>query len=415
MFSLLCNYFKGVLTIEARGFACERFINLAVHKGIKLWDVKRGSGYVLFKTEVKHFRTLLKFAKKTGVKVKLKKRQGCPFFVYKYRKRYLFSIGIAAFFIFLFVMSSFVWLIEIEGNNKLSKYEIVSVLNDNGLSVGSVKYFINTTQIEQNLKKNFDDISWIHIKLNGTKATVEIVEKIANQSPATLSAPCDIISESDALVTDIIASSGKPVVKVDDVVKKGSVLISADITYMQDGTEVVYGQVASAGIVKGKVQRTFTYSSPYIINTKKPTGNKAEFFNIKIFNAIFSTNFIKNDVSFKKYDIIREIKQLQLGEKFPLPVFVERFSYNEYNIEQLRLSPAEAKKICQAQLNKQIMEFYSTQNDILAKEYSFKEDKNRITATATVMAVENIGKVSYIVPDTTERGNAVNGTSENPN
>lgn len=413
MFSFLHRFFKGSITLEARGFALDRFITLAVRSNIRLWNVKRTASGILFVTDIKHFRNLLRFAKKTGVHLKIKSKQGCPFFIYKYRKRYIFTAGIIVFAFFLFVMSSFIWLIEIEGNSKLSKYEIMSALNDNGLKTGCIKYFINTSQTEQNLKKELKEISWIHIKISGTRAVVEISEDIPTQNTIPSSAPCDIISNNNALITNIIATSGKPVVKVGDTVQKGSVLISADITYLQDGAEVLYGQVGSSGTIKGKVQRTFTSSLPYSLKVRRYTGNKNVSFNIKIFNANFSTNFIKNDVSFKKYDIIKEVKQLRLGEKFPLPVFVEKILYREYADEQIRLSPKETKKLCNSEISRQITEFYPIESDILERKCQYTENKECITATAVITAIENIGEISYIIPETTKGGNTINGTSEN--
>ena len=40
MFLSVWNYLRGYVTIELSGFSVERFMNLASHKGIYLWDIK---------------------------------------------------------------------------------------------------------------------------------------------------------------------------------------------------------------------------------------------------------------------------------------------------------------------------------------------------------------------------------------
>ena len=417
MFMLFYRLIKGYLEIEAKGFSTERFINLAAHNSIRLWDIHKQTAILCFKADVRDFRRLCVFAKKAGVKLKIIKRYGCPFFIYRSKKRHIFSAGIIIFALLLLFMSSFIWLIDIEGNEDIEDYRILSVLNEKGLRIGALKYPLNTEELEKYVKTNIDGISYLHIKIEGTRTTVTVTEDIKNPdiniNTVDSFNPCDIISDKTALITDIIVTAGKPMVKPGDMVKEGDVLISADVTYQQDGTDVLYSQVYSSGTVRGKVTRTFTKTVPYTINLKRYTQNKAVNYNIKIFNTNFNTNFLKNDASFEKYDIIREINQLGLGEKFMLPIIIEKESCREYRLEKINISPDEAKELAAIQLNKQIIAQYPPDCDILDKSFTFIENSGNLIASIKVVAIENIGKESYIVPNTTQGGNAINGTTEN--
>ncbi len=415
MFKLFQRFLQGYLEIEARGFAVERFINLAVHNNTTLWDMERQKGVVKFKAKVKDFRKLSGFGKKCGVKIKIRQKFGCPFFVYRYKKRYVFIAGVAIFLTLLLYMSSFIWLIEVEGNIKIDDYEILSVLSEKGLKTGAFKYKLNTESLEEHLKGRFDNLSWINIKIEGTRATVTVTEGLKDTDYNTDTSPCNIVADKNALITDIITTRGKPMVKAGDMVKEGDILISADVTYLQDGEEVLFNQVHSSGTIKGKVVRTFTKTVPYTVNLKRYTGNVASFYKVKIFNTNFNTNFIKSAVSFQKYDIIREIKQLGLGEKFMLPVYVEKLSYKEYNTERLTISAEEAKNLAAKGVNNLILEQYPTAYDIIDNKVTYTKGKGNITASAKVTAIESLGKESYITPIIYQGGNAINGTTENAN
>lgn len=417
MIAALLQLFKGYIEIEAKGFAAERFITLAAHGGIRLWDIHRTGGSVCFKVSVKSFYSLHRFAKKSGVRLKITKKRGCPFFIYKYRKRYVFFAGFFAFLLLMLYMSSFIWLIEVDGNEKIEDWRILSVLNEKGLKTGAFKYSLNTDELEQYLKLKVDGISWLRIKIDGTRASITIVEEVDNPAEKinmvdTFSA-CDIIADRDAYITDIIATSGSPRVHAGDAVREGDVLISCDVTYMLDGEEKVFNRVCASGSIRGRVTRTITYTMPYTISLKRYTGNSIKTLNLKIFNANFNTNFLKKDVSFQKYDIIKEIKQLGLGESFILPVFIEKTSLLEYRSETITLSKDEAKQLAQKEINKRIITLLPVESDILGKKLTYTEDKNGITVNAEVTAIEDIGRSVENIQ--TQGGNAINGATENTN
>lgn len=405
----------GYVRVNATGFNLERFINLVTRRNIVLWNIKRKDGSISFNVRAKDFKKLIGFSKKASVKLKITGKYGQPFFLKRYRKRYVLIGGIIVFLLLMCYMTSFIWLIEIDGNSRLSDYEIMNALNANGLKTGAFKGKLNTTDIERNVKNNVDGIEWISININGTKATVNIKESLDVITTHDTVTPCDIISDKNALISDIMVNTGKPMVKVGDVVRKGDVLISADITYQQDGVDIIYGSVYSSGSIKGKVVRKISKTIPYTLNLKRYTQNSLSSYNIKIFNTNFNTNFTKSAVYFENYDIIREIKQLSIGERFPLPIIITKLVYREYNAEKIKLSHSDASLLAKKALDNEIMYQYSVNCDIINKDCSFVENKNTITATATVTAIEPIGIESYIVPGAEYGGNTVNGTTENTN
>ena len=65
--------------------------------------------------QAKGFRQLKPIIRKTGTKVVIVGRFGLPFFLHKYRKRKMFFAGALLFAVLIFLMSRYIWNIDIRG------------------------------------------------------------------------------------------------------------------------------------------------------------------------------------------------------------------------------------------------------------------------------------------------------------
>ena len=120
------NFFRGYILLEVKGFSTERFINLTSYNNIYLWDIKKNQNGVTLKVSIKGFKLLKNYARKTGCKIKILKKYGLPFKIYKYKKRKIFALGLLAIIILLCLFSSFIWRINILGNKKISSEKILN-------------------------------------------------------------------------------------------------------------------------------------------------------------------------------------------------------------------------------------------------------------------------------------------------
>lgn len=174
---IFLNYIIGYLQIEVEGYFVERFINICLTKKILLWDIKRSKATLINACiGIKNFRKVRNIAKDTKCRVKIKAKKGIPFIFYKYKKRKIFFAILFLITIAIVSLSNFVWNIEIIGNNKISKEELMESLKSEGLQIGSKKNNINTKQIISNMRLNRDDLAWIGIEVKGTNAIIKVVE-----------------------------------------------------------------------------------------------------------------------------------------------------------------------------------------------------------------------------------------------
>lgn len=413
MFLILWNYLRGYVIIEVKGFSVERFINLVTYNGIYIWDISTNGASMTMKVSVKGYKQLRPYAKKTRCHIKIKGRVGYPFFVYKYKKRHLFVAGLLIFIMGLYTLSSFVWLINIEGNDRIEDAKILDFCKKKGLTLGTFKPGIDRKQLTEDIKNNFNEISWVTISIKGTRVNIKLAETIPELEIIDNSTPCDIIADKEGLITEIVTRTGTPQVKAKDVVEVGDVLIAGELIITEDENGTVKSYTHSDGDIKAKIIKNYDFEIPLTYYTKDYTENKKTYYNVNIFNKNFTTNFAKNNISFEKYDKIDNKLQLSLGEDFPLPIIITKTRYNEYIPKEQKLTIEQAKAKADKILTQRILSEYPIDSDIIDKSVDYISVEDKLQVKAKIISIENIGVEQSI--NNIEGSNAINGGTENTN
>ncbi len=223
---VLINYIIGYVNIKVESYFLERFINICISKKIFLWNIKREKSTIMYANiSIRDYKKLREIAKKTKSRIKIESKKGIPLFFHKYRKRKIFIMLFALVCITLMVTSNFIWNIEVNGNNKITKEEIIEALNENGLRIGINKNKVDTNLIINKVRLQKAEIAWIGINLKGTNAIIEIKE--ADKAPEIIDENeyCNIISNKSASILKINVQNGTANVKVGDIVKPGDILV----------------------------------------------------------------------------------------------------------------------------------------------------------------------------------------------
>lgn len=215
------NFIKGYLQIEIEGFYIERFFNVCARQGINLSGIKRkDNSCIITNIQVRDVKDVKKIAKKTQCSIKIKRKKGIPFIIKKYKNRKVFIFLFFILVLLIFVLSNFIWNIEVEGNNQISTTELLEELNKNGIKQGELKYKINIQKVIETMRLNDSRIAWIGIKLNGTNVKVTIVEAVEKPELINDDEYCDIVSMKDGIITKINVTNGTALVKEGDVVEQ---------------------------------------------------------------------------------------------------------------------------------------------------------------------------------------------------
>ena len=396
MFLWLWKVLRGYVTVEVRGAAVERFINMAVFKGIYLWDIERESGVCRMKVSIKGFRMLRECQHKTKSHIKIVGRAGFPFFVHKYRKRKFLLGGLIFFVLALTALSSFIWKVDISGNERVSRESIIAFLNTEGLGTGELRYGIDTKRISKDIVAHFPDVTWASVYIKGTRATIQIAETIPDKTIIDNSAPCDVVAAKDGLITGIVTAAGRPLAKEGDTVRKGDVIVSGKV--LADGNDgvVLEKNVHASAEVWAKTYYTITFDVPYNWEEKVYTGKTQKKHEFLIFNWKIGSFWASN--SFTNYDIITDRTQVSFGEDYPLPAIMVTDTYKEFTMEKRTRTKEQAEVLADRLVTGRIIREFDIAADIVDKKLTFTDNGNGIGVSALITVNERIDTQSALTP-----------------
>ena len=374
---------SGYVNIKVEGFFVERFINMCLAQDIFLWNIKyENNVLVKLKISVADFKKIKKIAKKTKSKVKIETKVGLPFFLYHYRKRKIFLILACIVFLLIFILTRFVWNIEITGTKNISVEELRAVLKEEGIKEGILKNSIETEEVINTIRLKREDIAWIGIKIKGTNVIVEVVE--AKEKPEVIDETkiCNIVAKKSATISKIIVQNGTARVSVGDAVNAGDLLVEGVMEGQYTGSR----QVNAEATIYGKISYEKSKKESLIQEIEKSTGKEEKKIEINLNN--FKIILPKGVSKFENYDTIKTNKKLKLFSNFYLPIsfteikFVEKQKeYKTYTEEELILK-----------LKKEL-------EDELKKEYSLSEENIEELLETAVQNGSVEVKVTYIVQE----------------
>lgn len=389
---ILLNYILGYVNIKVEGFFIERFINICISKKILLWNIKREKSTILYvNVSIKDYKRLKSIAKKTKSKISIQSKKGIPFILHKYRKRKIFVALLAIIVIALFVMSRFIWNIEIRGNERIHREEIIEELNKQGLKIGTYKRRINANSIINRVRLNRNDIAWMGIDLEGTNVIVEIKETSRAPEIIDENEYCNIVANKEGMITKISVQNGTAVVKEGDIVKVGDILVLGYLEGKYTGIRYVHAKAdIEAKIWYSKKEKVFLKQQIQV-----PTGATEEKYTLNINN--FKINFYKTLSKFKNYDTINENKKLKIFSNFYLPIEITKKTNYEYKYEEKTYTEEELTKITEEKIEKELEEEILQKENIINKQTNIYPNEDYIEVEVIYEVLENIGSKDKII------------------
>lgn len=331
MLSFVINFIHGYTNVEIEGYNIEKFINTCRKNDIYFWGINRIRTTILkAKISTTNIEKIKEIARKNQCIITVKNGKGIPNLWERYKKRKGFAISLLAMILTIFILSKFVWNIEVIGTEKINNSEILEEARKCGLKVGTLKNKLDTQSLINKIRLDRSDIAWIGVDIIGTNAIIKIAE--AEEKPEIIDENDfnNIVATKDGVITKIYAQNGTVIAKEGDEVKKGDILIAG----WMEGLYTEKQYVNASGVAKAKIK----YSKNKIIDKKEiireQSGKKERKISIKFNN--FRINFYKMLSKFEKYDTIYTEKKLQLFPNFYLPIcFIKQINYEVSENEQI--------------------------------------------------------------------------------
>ena len=165
-------------------------------------------------------------------------------------------MGIVLCMCLLYGFSTHIWQIQITGNHTNSTPAIRGYLDELEVFQGVQKNRLNCAKISAAIREEFQNITWVSTKIEGTKLLITVQENdIQAGTVKEDQAPSDLVAEHSGKIVSMVTRQGVPLKKPGDTCKKGETLVRGRVEIKNDSQEVVrYEYVDSDADVKIEYQ-----------------------------------------------------------------------------------------------------------------------------------------------------------------
>lgn len=375
------------MKIEVKGSYLERFFNICAHNEIKLWAViRRDIDLVELKLSLSDYKRLLSIVEKTKCRVKLIDKKGIPFCLFTIRKRYALVAGFAVLGLVFYVLTSFLFEINITGTENTAL--VHKALKDNGIKIGTKLSEINANYIQNEIILNYEEFLWIAINLKGNVANVEVLEREKMPIIVEKDTACDIIANKSGIIDSIDVLSGEKMVYTGQTFTAGDVLVSSEMIGYPQIDDPQIRLVHSLADIKATVWYDTQVNIQSEIYTKNYTGRSKTHYSI-IFGKKVVNLYKNTSISYPFYDKIVDIKKIVLSDSVTIPIYLKVEKYIEYEPEISVINPEKASEIMSNNLK---INLYShIDGDIIDTDFSTTVADKIITLTAKIETLEKVG------------------------
>lgn len=332
----------GFLKISVSGNQLERFLNLCHARTIPLEKIcYQSENRITAHISIMDFLRLTPIHRKTLVHIHILEKRGLPFLLYKSRKRKCFITGILLCFSLLFWLSGHIWNIHIDGNVKNSTPQLLEFLDQQGIIHGISRNKVNCAQIAALLRQNYPDITFVSARVRGTRLLLTIQEEALTEDLQKTQFPCDLVSNLDGEIVNMVIRNGTPQVKTGDICKQNDILVSGEVQIMNDSQELVRTEyVAADADIYVRHQIAYYQEIPLACKKKVQTGNSKTSWYLHVGKMILGAD-TKEELQY--LTSVEEIPW-KLTENYVLPISLGKITRTPYEIQNAVYTKKEAEE-----------------------------------------------------------------------
>lgn len=369
LYRIICGY----LNVRFYGEQRERILSLCAANGITLWNSRFSKDSIESCILVRNFKKLRKISKGRKVRLHIIEKKGLPFLIERYKKRFGIVVGALLFFLIIELMSGYIWIIDVNGNEKVKDAQILAAAKSIGIHEGIKKNSITPKVEREKLLLKLDSIAWASLNIEGSRLTINVTETKKKEESKNYS---NLKASADGIIEKIEVTSGNCVVRPGDAVKKGDLLVSG-IIETADSTRFVN----SKGSIIAKTYQTLEFSEEYTQTVHINTGKQKKKTVLEIFGVKLPLYL---GFETEPYESSKSTKAVTLfGQNLPIRIHTKKFKFYKENVIKYKY-----EKLCERLEKKLLKELDDKDYEILKKEFS--KNGQEVVLTAQVQVIENI-------------------------
>ena len=220
---------RGEAYVELLGGGTDRLLNACAEAALPLWDVSFLNGACLRARLREHdIPRLEKIAALCQCEMRTLRLYGGGS-AKRVRARARLAVFAAVCALLLAISSLFIWDIEVEGNERLSKGEILRALSDCGVSEGCFWPAADAERVRGEMLLRCGDLAWMTLNVRGSRATVLVLEREEKPEIYDEKAAADLVASRDGVVRGLNVKNGRALVGRGELVRAGQTLVSGEM------------------------------------------------------------------------------------------------------------------------------------------------------------------------------------------
>lgn len=387
----LKQHYTGYVRVRLTGRSPERFFNLCRSSKILLWNIACEKEEYRFFLLLPDFYRIRPFARKAGVRVRIQEKLGLPFFLYRNRKRKLFAVGAASFFLLLFVLSRFIWNISFSGNLLFTDDMLTGQLREIGVCYGMPKRGVDCDRIEEELRSRCSRIVWVSAHVSGTRLQIRIREnETADGIPLREESPRNLVAETAGTVVSILVRAGKAAVQPGDEVEKGQILVEGMLPVTNDSGEVERTLFVRADAdIRLRTTKIYREWVPHFQTVRSYTGKKQWGFRLRA--GAVDILAMPPLAGKRNWDLTGVSRQIVLFGDFFLPVWTEAITAREYEKVERKRTKTELNDLTKAVHERKLQKLTEKGVQIIENDVKILDNSNGWIICGSMTVEEEAG------------------------
>ena len=387
----LKQHYTGYVRVRLTGRSPERFFNLCRSSKILLWNIACEKEEYRFFLLLPDFYRIRPFARKAGVRVRIQEKLGLPFFLYRNRKRKLFAVGAASFFLLLFVLSRFIWNISFSGNLLFTDDMLTGQLREIGVCYGMPKRGVDCDRIEEELRSRCPRIVWVSAHVSGTRLQIRIREnETADGIPLREESPRNLVAETAGTVVSILVRAGKAAVQPGVGVEKGELLVGGRVPVTNDSGEVERTLFVRADAdIRLRTTKIYREWVPHFQTVRSYTGKKQRGFRLRA--GAVDILAMPPLAGKRNWDLTGVSRQIVLFGDFFLPVWTEAITAREYEKVERKRTKTELNDLTKAVHERKLQKLTEKGVQIIENDVKILDNSNGWIICGSMTVEEEAG------------------------
>ena len=402
----LLNLIRGYLEVEITGAFPERLLNLCAQSRLAFWRVRWLDETTLrLRVSLLDGKELEALCSRSMCTCRELERRGGTAQALRLAQRWGFVLGLVLCLVAVGVLSRFVLVVEVVGNEQVPTAVILSQLRQLGVYPGAYGPAIQERDTANRALTALPELAFMAINIQGTRAVVQVEEVEPVPEILDEDTPADVVSGADGIIEEIHVSAGREMFQEGDVVAQGETLISGVMQLNEIGGEKAdMGQlvVHASGEVIARTWRTLEETIPLTVSTKVYTGEEKHRYSLGLLG--WQGDFFQNSSIFPGgYDKITKTEHLTLSGH-TLPVSLTTTTLRPYTLEETPLDQAQGEQLLRELLDLRLEGLLEEgEGEVLRRDYVTRVEEGRLTVTLMAECREQIGRTVELPGETGHR------------